>query len=297
MPSVSTQTQFTRTHEGLANAQVSLSELADNGEVRRLLVEIKKWERDFSNIFDKYDRVKATLSTSVNEVDSLNKRVEDLTRLLERERESGQKLREAHSRERELFEQAKKDLAEMANSDTESAEDSTAKFKSELAKEKIRSAGLSEELEKARNGRPKELERQVATQKTELEFLRAQYQDRDRDLTVARQENEDLADENRRQRAQIENARATKENAKLKDAAHGETVKILKAQLDAALKQQQKKEKDRGRGMATRSGSVAPRSPRVGASPAGSRVVSRHGSPVRREGAVGRRGRQPAWIQ
>lgn len=294
--SASTQTQFSRIQYGMVNAEIS-PELASNEEIKRLLKMIKEWERGFSNIYDKYDRVKAQLGATMTEADTLTKRTEDLTRLLGRERETTQSLRDVQRREHDLYEQVKKDLAELSTSNPESTEDTAATLRAELAKEKIRSTTLSEDLDKARHGKLSELEKQVATQKSELEFLRTQYQDRDRDLTVARQDSAELEEANRKLKAQVESARATKESAKLRDANHAEEMKVLRAQLDAATKQQQKKERERGRGMATRSGSVAPRSPRVGASPAGSRVVSRHGSPVRREGVLGRRGRQQASFQ
>ena len=295
MPSASTQTQFT-SQEGDPSAQGGTQNVNSSTEtIENLKAHLNGLDNGLNLALDKYERTKEQLRVALNDKDDLAKQASKLEGQLLQERESATTLRQKRIELDETLSQAKKDLADIAKLADDASGDEVQRIRGELAQEKQRCAELTANLNRATSGQITDSEKQISTLKNELEFLRGQYQNRDSELNVTNQELIEEKEANRKLRAQLENVRASQEGSKLKQTNANEQIKWLKAENESLKKQmgQKKGDKDRGRGMATRSGSTAPRSPRVaGASPAGSRIVSRHGSPVRREGVAGRRGRQ-----
>lgn len=141
------------------------------------------------------------------------------------------------------------------------------------------------------------LERKNKSLLQDFEFTRQQYQVASSAAVEARNRSEELE----------------AENAVLSKKASGEAVRLREATINNALEtqvgenerlaaenadlQELLRKKERGKGVTTRTGSVAPKSPRLGNSPAGSRAGSRAprsrpGSPVRSFLGV-RKGRGP----
>ncbi|MCJ1398950.1 hypothetical protein MMC11_002151 [Xylographa trunciseda] len=191
----------------------------------------------------------------------------------------------------------------------------------EMAKLKEERKMLEEEVKKVRESLGSSTIPQVA----EVEALRSQVRSLAQDKAMLERKTQSMAAdfEFTRQQYQLASSSAAEfatqvaaleaENATLRQKASGEAVKLRQATLDDALEQQMReneklagengdlrdllRKKERGKGVTTRTGSVAPKSPRLGNSPARSRAGSRApgsraASPVRSFLGV-RKGRGP----
>ncbi|MCJ1434337.1 hypothetical protein MMC27_003704 [Xylographa pallens] len=191
----------------------------------------------------------------------------------------------------------------------------------EISKVKEERKVLDEELKGLRESLGSSTIPQVA----ELETLRSQMRSLNQDKAMLERKTKSMAAdfEFTRQQYQLASSSAAgsamrvteleAENAVLRQKASGEAMKLRQATLDHALESQSQeneklaaenadlrellRKKERGKGVTTRTGSVAPKSPRLGNSPARSRAGSRApgsrpGSPVRSFLGV-RKGRGP----
>ena len=192
---------------------------------------------------------------------------------------------------------------------------------SEIAKLKEERKIVDEELRAARDS----LRSSTIPPVAELESLRLQVRSLTQDKALLERKTKSVAAdfEFTRQQYQVASMSAAEhasrvtaleaENAILRHKASGEAMKLRQVTLDNALDRQTReneklvmenadlrdllRKKERGKGVTTRTGSVAPKSPRLGNSPARSRAGSRApgsraGSPVRSFLGV-RKGRGP----
>ena len=145
------------------------------------------------------------------------------------------------------------------------------------------------------------LERRLQSAKDEREYAHKVYQEASSRAIEATDQVSDLESEVARLRPLAEGER-TRERAINNDAEIAQykaALEKVNAELEEVKEQMRRKE--RGRGMATRAGSNAPRSPRPGGSPTGARSransrapASRPGSPISRSSYLGSRRRAMA---
>ncbi|MCJ1380751.1 hypothetical protein MMC17_003860 [Xylographa soralifera] len=289
---------------------VAQSAQAASQVISDLQLDLKKTETELANLRTAHDvRVDELQATVESHKQQIQERMESLSELQRRYEERDA---EYHALRHEKEDFIAAGVAAERKREALIAETSKLKEERKL---------LDEEIKRIREALGSSTIPQVA----ELESLRSQVRSLNQDKAMLERKTKSMAAdfEFTRQQYQLASSSAVEsatrvteleaENAVLRQKASGEAMRLRQATLDHALESQSReneklavenadlrellRKKERGKGVTTRTGSVAPKSPRLGNSPARSRAGSRApgsrpGSPVRSFLGV-RKGRGP----